>query len=83
MSHFDGPGSKMRAEFHKAKEDKERMATLNAALDEKFKLIRAGTFRSKTVDPTLKKNLCLIMQCIKSSIPHLPKLKTLSLYCIC
>ena len=61
MSHFDGPGSKMRAEFHKAKEDKERMATLNAALDEKFKLIRAGTFRSKTVDPTLKKNLCLIM----------------------
>ena len=55
MSHFDGPGSKMRAEFHKAKEDKERMATLNAALDEKFKLIRAGTFRSKTVDPTLKK----------------------------
>ena len=55
MSHFDGPGSKMRAEFHKAKEDKERMAKLNAALDEKFKLIRAGTFRSKTVDPTLKK----------------------------
>ena len=45
----------MRAEFHKAKEDKERMASLNAALDEKFKLIRAGTFRSKTVDPTFKK----------------------------
>ena len=82
MSHFDGPGSKMRAEFHKAKEDKERMATLNAALDEKFKLIRAGTFRSKTVDPTLKKNLCLInidhWQCIKS-YNHLPKSKNLFL----